>query len=304
MLKRGDTLVEVMFAVAVFGLGAVGAIALMNAGLASIQNSLETTMARRFIHNAYLTEPDTKSTSDSTGAAISTNNFRNLWQAIVKQTYYPSSISTLTNIEGTSSIKHVEDEDPNFFTRTVDNKSNCDTLFTTIASNGSFSIPKQSFVLNPRGLKLLNTKDSSGNTIILSDADIRSKILITATSAKSNFTTAATYPRLLYGTNNEDGESLSDAFVENNAIKYKTATTRLDHSEGIWVTAIASDKGLKCYDENGNETGLRPDFYDFHIQTCWDSVNGNASVISSTVRLFNPDQVNGSCIRTTPTPTL
>ncbi|MBR3233202.1 hypothetical protein IKF74_02915 [Candidatus Saccharibacteria bacterium] len=296
---RGDTLIEVMFAVAVFGLGAVGAIALMNTGLASVQNSLETTMARqeidaqaealRFIHDAYLTEPNTKSTDGTTGEEISTNNFRNLWQDIVAQAYPPSTVSTSGSYSG-----GVVSEDPGFFTRTVDNKSNCDTLFTTSTSNGSFGIPSQSFIINPRGLNLLTEKDSTtGNTKVLSHTDIRQNILISAKDTYSSFTTAATYPRLLYGTNNTAGESLTDAFIENNAIKYKSAVTRLDSSEGIWVTAITSNSGLQCYDENGNpEGGIRPDFYDFHIQTCWDSISGNASVISSTVRLFNPDQVN------------
>ena len=299
MYKRGDTLIEVMFAVAVFGLGAVGAIALMNTGLASVQNSLETTMARqeidaqaealRFIHDAYLTEPNTKSTDGTTGEEISTNNFRNLWQDIVAQAYPPSTVSTSGSYSG-----GVVSEDPDFFTRTVDNKSNCDTLFTTSTSNSSFGIPSQSFIINPRGLNLLTEKDSAtGNTKVLSHTDIRQNILISAKDTYSSFTTAATYPRLLYGTSNTTGESLTDAFIENNAIKYKSAVTRLDSSEGIWVTAITSNSGLQCYDENGNpEGGIRPDFYDFHIQTCWDSISGNASVISSTVRLFNPDQVN------------
>ena len=35
MHKRGDTLIEVMFAVAIFGMAAIGTISLMNKGLAS-----------------------------------------------------------------------------------------------------------------------------------------------------------------------------------------------------------------------------------------------------------------------------
>jgi hypothetical protein len=54
------------------------------------------------------------------------------------------------------------------------------------------------------------------------------------------------------------------------------------------VTAVASNAGVQCVDEEKP----RPDFYDFHIQTCWDAVAGNMpSTIGSTVRLFNPDQV-------------
>lgn len=62
--KRGDTLVEVLFAVAVFSLVAVGGMSIMNAGLATSQRSLEMTLAReemdsqaetiRFLHDSYI----------------------------------------------------------------------------------------------------------------------------------------------------------------------------------------------------------------------------------------------------------
>ena len=103
-MRKGDTLIEVMFSVAIFGLVAIGAISLMNRGLASVQNNLETTMARqeidtqaealRFIHSAYLTEQKTTEPAATEGAEpIQTNNFRNLWQAITSQTYPASTVN-------------------------------------------------------------------------------------------------------------------------------------------------------------------------------------------------------------------
>jgi prepilin-type N-terminal cleavage/methylation domain-containing protein len=47
--NRGDTLVEVLFAVAVFSLVAVGALSIMNQGTASAERSLEITLARQQI---------------------------------------------------------------------------------------------------------------------------------------------------------------------------------------------------------------------------------------------------------------
>lgn len=47
--SRGDTLVEVLFAVAVFSLVAVGAMSIMNQGTASAERSLEITLARQQI---------------------------------------------------------------------------------------------------------------------------------------------------------------------------------------------------------------------------------------------------------------
>ena len=62
--ERGDTIVEVLFAVAVFALVAVGSMAIMNQGTATAERSLEITLVRqqidaqaeaiRYIHEAYV----------------------------------------------------------------------------------------------------------------------------------------------------------------------------------------------------------------------------------------------------------
>lgn len=62
--ERGDTLIEVMFAFAIFALVAVGSITVMNQGIAAAQRSLEITLVRaqmdaqaeaiRYIHQAYV----------------------------------------------------------------------------------------------------------------------------------------------------------------------------------------------------------------------------------------------------------
>ena len=48
-LNRGDTLIEVLFAVTVFSLVAVGGISIMNQGTAAAQRSLEITLVRQQI---------------------------------------------------------------------------------------------------------------------------------------------------------------------------------------------------------------------------------------------------------------
>lgn len=63
--ERGDTIIEVMFAVAVFAMVAVGSLMIMNQGVSTAQRSLEVTLVRqqvqaeadaiRFIHDAYIT---------------------------------------------------------------------------------------------------------------------------------------------------------------------------------------------------------------------------------------------------------
>jgi type II secretory pathway pseudopilin PulG len=62
--ERGDTIIEVLFAVTVFAMVAVGAMTIMNQGTATAQRSLEVTLVRqqidaqaeaiRYIHQAYV----------------------------------------------------------------------------------------------------------------------------------------------------------------------------------------------------------------------------------------------------------
>lgn len=80
MLKRGDTLIEVLFAITVFSLVVVSALALMNQGTAASQRALEVTLVRqqidnqaetlRFLHESYVAAyGNTASISSATGPA-------------------------------------------------------------------------------------------------------------------------------------------------------------------------------------------------------------------------------------------
>jgi prepilin-type N-terminal cleavage/methylation domain-containing protein len=63
-MQRGDTLIEVLFAISVFSMVVVGALAIMNQGTAASQRSLEVTLVRqqidaqaetlRFMHDSYV----------------------------------------------------------------------------------------------------------------------------------------------------------------------------------------------------------------------------------------------------------
>src|ERR1035437_7179154 len=62
--QRGDTLIEVLFAVSVFSLVAIGGLTIMNQGSNTTQRALEITLVRqqidaqaeglRFLHDAYI----------------------------------------------------------------------------------------------------------------------------------------------------------------------------------------------------------------------------------------------------------
>lgn len=76
--QRGDTIIEVLFAVAVFAVVAVGSMAIMNQGTATAQRSLEVTQVRqqidaqaeaiRYIHQAYIASYQQGGTPSGTAA--------------------------------------------------------------------------------------------------------------------------------------------------------------------------------------------------------------------------------------------
>ncbi|MBR3131267.1 InlB B-repeat-containing protein [Candidatus Saccharibacteria bacterium] len=282
--RKGDTLIEVMLAVGVFGLVVVGAISLMNRGLATAQNTLEVTMARqeidtqaevlRFLQNAYISTKDALS-DDYCG---NPKSYRDIWKCITSDTHVYA-------------YDKIAVADPNFYTRTTEAGMSCDDLFR-VGNQTAFSIPDKSFILNPRtlGITDIDTSDPATAQAAQDAVTNRLKQIIGSTSI---VTTTGTYPRLLY--NATGNENMSDAEIDSTGkLITKDSQKTLNNAEGIWVTAIASESGVECVDES-SPTGksIRPDYYDFHIQTCWDSVAGNMpSTINSTVRLFNPDQVS------------
>ena len=117
-MKTGDTLVEVMFAVAIFSLVAISAVAVMNSGLSNAQATLESTMARneidaqaealRFIQSSYVAE---RRDNDNTGY------YANLWHAITAQAneasetvtqYAPTTCAELYNNDNSTSINKLK----------------------------------------------------------------------------------------------------------------------------------------------------------------------------------------------------
>lgn len=99
--RRGDTLIEVMFAVGFFALVAIISIAVMNSGINNAERDLELVTARnelnaqaealRFIHSSYISE---KTLPDAS------QQYRDLWEEIIKNAVSPhdAEASGLLNI--------------------------------------------------------------------------------------------------------------------------------------------------------------------------------------------------------------
>ncbi|MBR3232709.1 hypothetical protein IKF74_00235 [Candidatus Saccharibacteria bacterium] len=270
---RGDTLVEIMFAVGVFGLVAIGAIGIMNKGLYDAQKALEITMARqeidaqaeglRFLHEAYQAE---KNNQD-----LSQTPYTHIWEWLVRRAYKPSD----------AKLAHLSDSY---------NGVECSKIYSehkAIPSPESSLYGAKPFILNLRRLDetvAASYMQISGSTTSVATTN-GTGIIINYDTATNMFEQSPTYPRLLYSNIYSSTSEVHDLDTtltdqdidELSGRKISTYYTSMTKAQGIWIVSIAS-------------SDTNPEFYDFHIRTCWNSPGDNDSTtISTVVRLFNPN---------------
>lgn len=260
-LKKGDTFIEVLFAVTVFSLVAILSFVVMNSGVQSAQASLEVTMARneidaqaealRFIHNSFLSEREFVDDQQV---------YRNLWKRLTN----PSTSGGLGN------------------------RSNDVPDLTYAKCNEPYDSTKPKSIAALHGF-IINTRNINpgepNNTII--------------TQSSAKFQESSLYPRIIYsfdgtfgpGSNNSDNSNLSEGYTNLAAgsgysVSTGQAYRKVAQVEGIWIISIAADTGAN------NVYSDVPEYYDFHIRTCWLSPGSNSpSTIGTIIRLYNPELV-------------
>lgn len=259
--KRGDTIVEVVFAFAIFCMVAIISIAMMNMGIAASERSLELVTARnelnaqaealRFVHSSYIAEMSLPTCSPSDGPEVKCQQYRSLWQSIIDRSVsstvfsivYPPEASAAS---GLACDKYYEDNE--------------------LVNNNAF-------VLNAR--QLLAQHNLSGST-----SYNNSDALIPADSysgASSIFVPASLNARIIYA---DTTGSTSDSNSTTEMQSLLTTYTRVAKVEGLWVVAV---KGPNLV---GATT---PSYYDFYIQTCWyGSGNSYPTALDTIIRLYNP----------------
>lgn len=222
--RRGDTLVEVAFAIAIFALVCLISIGLMNSGVDTAQASMEVTMARneidaqaealRFVQNSYLAEK-----------GFVTQTYKGLWDNIKKLAISPDEIDKLSSTPSACSEWYQDN---------------------SVFSNNAF---------------VLNTRD-------LNPASINTTLIKYDTG---KFQQTSLYPRIIFqqATNsNNTSEELTEQGYYN----------RVQLVEGMGVIAVKAD----------NSTN--PEFYDFHIRTCWYAPGRVVpTTINTIIRLYNPE---------------
>lgn len=136
-IKRGDTIVEVIFGFAIFGFVAISVITLMNNGLARGQLALETTLVRnqmdsqaealRLIHQSALLAKSTKSTQG--------NVMYNNWQ-LIKSKNNPN-LKPLSLVIDKNSCMDITKFNQNAFA--IDVRSNFLNVLTNLTNAKTYS---------------------------------------------------------------------------------------------------------------------------------------------------------------------
>ena len=233
--KRGDTLIEVAIAIAIFSLVAIGVVGVVNTSTSAAQSSLEVTLVReeidaqaealRFIHNSYI--------AGGKANAANNNKYKALWGRITERAISANNSGLLNAVT-------------NFY------PSTCAELYDSNINNRSGIYAQNAFIINTRTLE--------------------------PEYVSSKFTTAATYPRLIYSGANDD------------ALLDETGYEALNRVEGIYVVAVP-DVNTTTIINNGVAKRV-PAFYDFYIRTCWFAPGAERpSTISTVIRLQDPEMV-------------
>ncbi len=260
--KRGDTIIEVMFAVAVFALIAVLSISMMNSGVAVAERALETVVARneinaqvealRYIHSSYIIEKTLPICSDlynTVNAGQKCQQFQDLW-------------SQITNNAIPASTYASEMSEP---------LTNCNTMY---ADNNKKLDDLNAFVINTRILRHANHDGTITGTF-------RPYVGIEATDSGQPIFHPATLGARIIFVNNSDysvggGTTSEEAMQTTNPAYYD----RVGRVDGLWVVAV-------------KERNNNPRYYDFYVGTCWYGSGSNApTTLDTVIRLYNPEGAN------------
>ncbi len=261
--KRGDTLVEVLFAIAVFALVSVLAINIMSSGLKSAEASMEVAQTRseidaqgealRFVHNAFTLERELD---------MDKQHYRELW------------IKLSSDIIGANpGMANDPSNLPDL------NVNSCREIY----DGGSKSILGNN---NKLVAFVMNTREIDPDDLSLTGSKINLDNIVVSTKNNSKiFKETLLYPRVIYSrsANSTGSGSNSDDQL------YETADYRyVGAAEGIYIIAVR-DSTLNA---KRNDIKKIPEFFDFHIRACWTGPNQKTpTTIGTTIRLYNPEIV-------------
>lgn len=276
--KRGDTIIEVTIAISIFSLVSIISLQLMDRDIALLQGALEAEMARneidaqaealRYIQNAYLSERE---------LASNKREYQKLWLKLSRGDV--NNNASKVGVGLANEAADISQYSSVACRQYYENDNSGEAYHSLFKDKG--------FVINTRKVNPKNVNE----TIIQTSGDGA------VANPKRVFVEAPLYPRIVFtnigGTNpagvQTDHEALSEYYPE--GVNDPTFTMQQSHKlfdqvklvEGIWVIAVKQDTGV---------TNKEPEFYDFHIRTCWYAPGkSQSSTIATTIRLYNPEYI-------------
>ena len=262
---HGDTIMEVMFAIAVFATVALLTMNMMNGGLNAAQRTLEVTMARtaidtqstalNYIHNSYVMELNADNDNFK--------QYEDIWKSVSSHALKPDA------------VKHVwfDINKADSCDKAIENQKKLPMMSASAASSGM-----QIFVINSRSLVPKIYNDGTSGLAAKYLGQSYDKLVENAVIESSDITTAATYPRIIYGAPtarlSSDISFDSDKTLRTSEKSIYLTPTR---SEGLFDSVVKTKNGYS---------------YDFYIRACWQSPGSSTfSTLTTIVRLYNPDIV-------------
>lgn len=253
--KKGDTLVEVAFAIGIFSLVAVTVISVVSASTSAAQAALENTLTRedidsqaealRFIHDSYV--------NGSQSAVKYTDNvYERLWEKITSLAYndgdtYSGSYPEV-GLRGQNIKKYEVTACSNLYNGTSG-------MYNLVSSPGT----KSPFIIDIRKLSSTNPDE-----------------IISLGPGNSKFRAATTFPRILYG----------DVTSEDLYTQTQGGNNNIAYVEGLYIIAV---KGKAIDVDPTSNAANRAAYYDFYIRSCFMPTNiDRASTVSTMIRLYDP----------------
>ena len=158
----------------------------------------------------------------------------------------------------------------------ITSQDNLPVITNQISCDGFYDLEQNSDAKNIYDAKafVINTRKIGASTDPNSD-DYYLNTIQSASRQNDLFSSATLYPRVIYGKDNSD-ETMDDTLIENDVYN------EVKKVEGLWITAVPE----------ATAEGVTPDFFDFHISTCWYAPGKDLpTTIGTIVRLYNPQVI-------------
>lgn len=277
-MKKGDTLIEVAIAIAVFSLVAIGVVSVVGGSTSAAQNALEVTITReeidaqaealRYIHSSYI----------AGGKSNSANNrkYQSLWERITDRaiTEEGSILDSVLNYSPTT----------------------CSELYDT--KNDGNIYRQNAFIINTHylGDPIDYTNKGQNSWSSPHDGEIYEKNTIFYADAANigdttvgQFVAPGTFPRVLYNSNYLNQNSLLDQNGNNTGMTKDYFGDQVKTVEGLYVVAVADMDTTIITTSSAGTPRRTAAFYDFYIRSCWFAPGADRpSTISTVIRLQDP----------------